>query len=155
MAYSSAAAAAPQATLTARLCNWGHVNLNLVIFHLCFIIARLQCKDAAVTCLRINEHRNTDGTARRNSSGKQHVMTDTSLVLISSAAVIGLVWLVAWLFIRIMRGEINIGVNTALLILLVAILVVPFAINFSAHIIANSANRSADPAHSDAEHESH
>ena len=82
-------------------------------------------------------------------------MTDTSLVLISSAAVIGLVWLVAWLFIRVMRGEINIGVNTALLILLAAILVVPFAMNFSAHMIANSVSRSADEAHSNAEHENH
>lgn len=82
-------------------------------------------------------------------------MTDTSLVLISSAAVIGRVWLVAWLFIRIMRGEINIGVNIALLILLAAILVVPFAMNFSAHMIANSVNRAADAADSNAEHENH
>jgi hypothetical protein len=83
------------------------------------------------------------------------MMTGTSLVLISSAVVIGLVWLVAWLFIRVIRGEINIGVNTALLILLAAILVVPFAMNFSAHMIANSVNRSADEAHSNAEHENH
>jgi hypothetical protein len=82
-------------------------------------------------------------------------MTDFSIVLIISAAVIGLVWLLAWFFIRVLRGEIDISVNTALLILLAAILVVPFAMNFSAHIIANSTNRSADPAHSNAEHESH
>jgi hypothetical protein len=82
-------------------------------------------------------------------------MTDFSLVLIISAAVIGLVWLLAWFFIRVLRGEIDISVNTALLILLVAILVVPFAMNLSAHIIANSANRSTDAAHSNAEHESH
>jgi hypothetical protein len=82
-------------------------------------------------------------------------MTDFSLVLIISAAVIGLVWLLAWFFIRVLRGEIDISVNAALLILLAAILVVPFAMNFSAHIIANSANRSADAAHSNAEHESH
>jgi hypothetical protein len=80
-------------------------------------------------------------------------MTDTSLLLISSAAVIGLVWLVAWLFIRVMRGEIDIGVNTALLILLAAILVVPFAMNFSAHMLANSMHRSGDAEHSNAEHE--
>jgi hypothetical protein len=80
-------------------------------------------------------------------------MTDTSLLLISSAAVIGLVWLVAWLFIRVMRGEIDIGVNTALLILLAAILVVPFAMNFSAHMIANSVNRAGDAEHSNAQHE--
>ncbi len=82
-------------------------------------------------------------------------MTDFSLVLIISAAVIGLVWLLAWFFLRVLRGEIDISVNTALLILLAAILVVPFAMNFSAHIIANSENRSADAAHSNAEHESH
>jgi hypothetical protein len=80
---------------------------------------------------------------------------DTSLLLIISTAVIGLVWLVAWLFIRVMRGEIDIGVNTALLILLAAILVVPFAMNFSAHMIASSAYRSGDAEHSNAEHENH
>ena len=42
-----------------------------------------------------------------------------------------------------------------LLILVAAILVVPFAMNFSAHIIANSTNRSVDATHSNAEHESH
>ena len=47
-------------------------------------------------------------------------MTDFSLVLIISAAVIGLVWLLAWFFIRVLRGEIDIGVNTALLILVAA-----------------------------------
>jgi len=82
-------------------------------------------------------------------------MTDFSLVLIISAAVIGLVWLLAWFFIRVLRGEIDIGVNTALLILLVAILVVPFAMNFSAHILANSMHRTGDAGHADAEHEKH
>jgi hypothetical protein len=81
-------------------------------------------------------------------------MTDNLLLLVS-AAVIGLVWLVAWLFMRVMRGEIDIGVNTALLILLAAILVVPFAMNFSAHILANSMHRIGDVGHSDAEHEKH
>ena len=82
-------------------------------------------------------------------------MTDFSLVLIISAAVIGLVWLLAWFFIRVLRGEIDIGVNTALLILLAAILVVPFAMNFSAHILANSMHRTGDAENSDAEHEKH
>jgi len=82
-------------------------------------------------------------------------MTDFSLVLIISAAVIGLVWLLAWFFIRVLRGEIDIGVNTALLILVAAILVVPFAMNFSAHILANSMHRTGDAEHSDAEHEKH
>jgi hypothetical protein len=79
-------------------------------------------------------------------------MTDFSLVLIISAAVIGLVWLLAWFFIKVLRGEIDIGVNTALLILLAAILVVPFAMNFSAHMIANSMNNAGDTENPDAEH---
>jgi hypothetical protein len=77
-------------------------------------------------------------------------MTDFSLVLIISAAVIGLVWLLAWFFIRVLRGEIDIGVNTALMILLAAILVVPFAMNFSAHMIANSMHSTADAENPDA-----
>ena len=80
-------------------------------------------------------------------------MTDFSLVLIISAAVIGLVWLLAWFFIRVLWGVIDIGINTALVILMVAILVVPFAMNFSAHILANSMHRTSDAGHSDAEHE--
>ena len=82
-------------------------------------------------------------------------MTDFSLVLIISAAVIGLVWLLAWFFIRVLRGEIDIGVNTALLILLVAILVVPFAMNFFAHMIATSMHGSEDADNANAEHEKH
>ena len=82
-------------------------------------------------------------------------MTDTGLLLISSAAVIGLVWLVAWFLLRVMRGEIDISVNTALLLLLAAILVVPFAVNFSAHMIANSIHRSGGAENVDAEHEKH
>ena len=79
-------------------------------------------------------------------------MTDFSLVLIISAAVIGLVWLLAWFFIRVLRGEIDISVNTALLILVAAILVVPFAMNFSAHMIANSMHNAGDAENPDAEH---
>ena len=79
-------------------------------------------------------------------------MTDFSLVLIISAAVIGLVWLLAWFFIKVLRGEIDIGVNTALLILLAAILVVPFAMNFSAHMIANSMHNAGDTKNPDVEH---
>ena len=82
-------------------------------------------------------------------------MTDFSLVLIISAAVIGLVWLLAWFFIRVLRGEIDIGVNTALLILVAAILVLPFAMNFSAHMIANSMHSAGDAENPDAEHEKH
>ena len=77
-------------------------------------------------------------------------MTDFSLVLIISAAVIGLVWFLAWFFIRVLRGEINISVNTALLIMLAAILVVPFAMNFSAHMIANSMHSAVDAENPDA-----
>lgn len=65
-------------------------------------------------------------------------MTDSYFLIIALLAVAGLGWLVAWLFRKMARGELPISVNTALLIMLAAILVIPFALNFSAHLISTT-----------------
>lgn len=80
-------------------------------------------------------------------------MSDNILVIISTAAVIGFVWVIAWLLKRISRGEIGISVSTAVLALLAAILLVPFGMNFSAHLISSIANRSGDTENSVTQHE--
>ena len=65
-------------------------------------------------------------------------MVDGNLLMVGSAILLGLVWLGAWVLGKIRRGEIEIGVHTALLALLAAILIVPFAMNVTAHLVANS-----------------
>ena len=60
---------------------------------------------------------------------------DGGFVIGSVAFLIGLVWLGLWIFRKIMRGEIAVGVNMALLALLVIVLLVPFAMNLSAHFL--------------------
>lgn len=62
-------------------------------------------------------------------------MVGSVFVITSLAFLIGLVWLGVWVFRKIMRGEIEVSVNTALLALLVVILLVPFAMNLSAHFV--------------------
>lgn len=74
-------------------------------------------------------------------------MVDSKLLIAGSAILIGLVWLGAWIFKKIRRGEIVIGFHTALLALLVAILVVPFAMNFSAHLLSNAMQHSSGAQH--------
>lgn len=56
----------------------------------------------------------------------------TTIVLILA----GFFCLVVWFFKKLVRGEISLGGHTALLVLLAAILLVPFAMNFSAHLIS-------------------
>lgn len=63
---------------------------------------------------------------------------ESGLVIGSLAFLIGLVWLGLWIFRKIMRGEIAVGVNMALLALLVIILLVPFAMNLSAHFLSQT-----------------
>lgn len=65
---------------------------------------------------------------------------ESGLVIGSLAFLIGLVWLGLWIFRKIMRGEIAVGVNMALLALLVIILLVPFAMNLSAHFLSQTMN---------------
>lgn len=63
---------------------------------------------------------------------------ESGFVVGSLAFLIGLVWLGLWIFRKIMRGEIAVGINTALLALLVIILLVPFAMNLSAHFLSQT-----------------
>lgn len=54
----------------------------------------------------------------------------------------GFFLLVVWFFRKMARGEIGMGSHVALLVLLAAILLVPFAMNFSAHLISSMGHRS-------------
>ncbi|SFW30441.1 hypothetical protein [Nitrosovibrio sp. Nv17] len=49
---------------------------------------------------------------------------------------IGLIYLCMGFFRRVARGETEVGVHTILLVLVVAILLVPFVMNVSAHLLA-------------------
>ena len=60
---------------------------------------------------------------------------DDVFVISGLALLAGFVWLGVWIFRKIMRGEIAVSVNTALLALLVIVLLVPFAMNLSAHFL--------------------
>lgn len=74
-------------------------------------------------------------------------MAEGHLLIIGSAILFCVVWLGVWLTRKIRRGEIEIGVHTVFLALLVAILLVPFAMNVTAHLIANSQHRTAGENH--------
>ena len=63
-------------------------------------------------------------------------MMDGGFVTTSVLILTGFFCLVVWFFKKLVRGEIRIGSGTALLVLLAAILLVPFAMNFSAHLIS-------------------
>jgi hypothetical protein len=78
-------------------------------------------------------------------------MAESSFVIISSAVLLGLIWLIVWIFKKIARGEIGISVNAALLITLAAILLVPFAMNFSAHLLSGMMHNPSATENSDSE----
>lgn len=61
----------------------------------------------------------------------------SNLLIAGSLILIGLVWAGAWIFRKIRLGEMTVGFHTALLGLLAVILLVPFAMNFGAHLISN------------------
>lgn len=67
---------------------------------------------------------------------------DSSFVTISILALAGFFLLVVWFFRKMARGEISMGSHIALLVLLAAMLLVPFAMNFSAHLISSIEHRS-------------
>jgi hypothetical protein len=70
---------------------------------------------------------------------------DSSFVTISILAILalaGFFLLVVWFFRKMARGEIGMGSHVALLVLLAAMLLVPFAMNFSAHLISSMEHRS-------------
>lgn len=68
---------------------------------------------------------------------------DSVFIIGSLAFLIGLVWLGVWVCRKILRGEIGVSVNTALLALLVVILLVPFAMNLSAHFVYEKMHHSS------------
>ena len=70
---------------------------------------------------------------------------DGIFVISSLALLVGFVWLGVWIFRKIMRGEIAVSVNTALLALLVIVLLVPFAMNLSAHFLYQKVHHPSDP----------
>ncbi len=71
-------------------------------------------------------------------------MVDSGFVLGGVALLISLVWMGVWIFRKIMRGEIAVSVNTALLALLVIVLLVPFAMNLSAHFLYQKVHHPSD-----------
>lgn len=74
-------------------------------------------------------------------------MSESDLLLIGSVILACAVLLGGWLVRKIRRGEIEVGVHTMLLALLAAILLVPFAMNVTAHWIANSQHLTAGENH--------
>lgn len=70
---------------------------------------------------------------------------DTVLAIGSLTLLIGLLWLGVWIFKKIMQGEIGVSVSTALLALLVIILLVPFAMNLSAHFLYEKMHHLSHP----------
>ena len=71
-------------------------------------------------------------------------MVGSGFIISSLALLMGLFWLGIWIFRKIMRGETGGSVNTALLALLVVILLVPFAMNLSAHFVYEKMHSPSD-----------
>lgn len=67
---------------------------------------------------------------------------DSSFVTTSILVLAGFFLLVVWFFRKMMRGEIGMSSHVALLVLLAAMLLVPFVMNFSAHLISSMEHRS-------------
>ena len=69
---------------------------------------------------------------------------DTVFAISSLTLLIGFIWLGVWIFKKIMHGEIGVSVSTALVALLVIILLVPFAMNLSAHFLYEKMHHPSD-----------
>jgi hypothetical protein len=67
---------------------------------------------------------------------------DSGFVMTSILVLAGFFLLVVWFFRKMAQGEISMGSHIALLALLAAMLLVPFAMNFSAHVISGIGHRS-------------
>ncbi|MDO8438592.1 MAG: hypothetical protein Q7S69_10630 [Nitrosomonadaceae bacterium] len=57
---------------------------------------------------------------------------------LGSTLLFGGVFLTTWVFRKITRRQAGISFNAALILLLVAILLVPFAMNYTAHLLAGN-----------------
>ncbi|MBA2658127.1 MAG: hypothetical protein H0U72_00840 [Nitrosospira sp.] len=70
---------------------------------------------------------------------------DSVFIVSGLALLAGFVWLGVWIFRKVVHGEIAVSVNTALLALLVIVLLVPFAMNLSAHFLYQKVHHPSDP----------
>lgn len=70
-------------------------------------------------------------------------MVDKQFLIMVSLIVVALGWLAVWFFRKTARGELSISVHTVLLIMLLAVLIIPFALNFSAHLISTEIRHSS------------
>lgn len=78
-------------------------------------------------------------------------MTNSSFIIITFVVLSGLIWLIVWIFKKIARGEIGISINAAVLVVLAVILLIPFAMNFSAHLISGKMHNPSLNENSDSE----
>jgi hypothetical protein len=69
---------------------------------------------------------------------------DTGFIISGLTLLVGLVWLGVWIFRKIMQGESGVSASTVLLALLVVILLVPFAMNLSAHFLYQKMHHPSD-----------
>lgn len=78
-------------------------------------------------------------------------MDDSDYIMIGSMFLVGVIGACAWFFKKVLRGEIGVSINTALLALLVVILLVPFVMNVSAHFVSQVLHHGEDATEENAE----
>jgi hypothetical protein len=69
----------------------------------------------------------------------------SDFLIISAVVLTSFILLAAWIFRLVARGKIIMGPGTALVALLGAILLVPFAMNLSAHFLSNKLHETSVP----------
>jgi hypothetical protein len=78
-------------------------------------------------------------------SGLTGIQVQSNFLIISAVVLTGFILLAILVFKLVARGKIMMGPGTALVALLVAILVVPFAMNLSAHFLSNKLHETSVP----------
>jgi hypothetical protein len=68
----------------------------------------------------------------------------SEFLIISAVVLTGFILLAVWIFRMVARGKIAMSPGAALVALLVAILVVPFAMNLSAHFLSGKLHQSGE-----------
>jgi hypothetical protein len=69
----------------------------------------------------------------------------SEFLIVSAAVLIGFILLAVVIFRLVARGKIMMSPGAALVALLVAILLVPFAMNLSAHFLSNKLHETSAP----------
>lgn len=71
-----------------------------------------------------------------------HLLTaiKNRVIRLGSTFLFSIVFLTTWIFRRITRRRAGISFNAALLLLLAAILLLPFAMNYTVHLLAGMSN---------------